>query len=325
MAQARKLAAIMAVDVVGYSRLMGEDEAGTAAAVRARREAAAPIVSEKGGRIVKTMGDGLLVEFASVVAAIECAILIQKMMAELNEGVDEGKRIIYRIGVHIGDVLIDGDDILGDGVNIAARLEGDLRAGRRQPFQRRLSPGRGPGRGRVRRPRRKKPQEHCASGARLWLAARGAAPAASPEHYGPPPLSIVVLPFANYRRRAGAGLFRRRRDGEPDNRPFAHARRLRDRPQHGFHLQGQGGRREADRTRAQRALCARRQRAARRRPHARQRAAHRRRERRASVGRALRQADRRPLRHAGRDRRAPRQSASDRAHRHRGAPRPSTR
>ena len=124
MSESRKLAAILAVDVVGYSRLMGEDETGTARAVREHREAAAPIVRGLGGRLVKTMGDGVLLEFPSVVAAVECAILMQKQMAERNTGVAEAKRILYRIGVNLGDVLIEGDDIVGDGVNIAARLEG---------------------------------------------------------------------------------------------------------------------------------------------------------------------------------------------------------
>ena len=124
MTAARRLAAIMAVDVVGYSRLMGEDEAGTARAVREHREAARPIVAGLGGRIVKTMGDGLLLEFPSVVAAVECAVAIQKLMAERNADTPEAKRIVYRIGVNLGDVLIEGDDILGEGVNIAARLEG---------------------------------------------------------------------------------------------------------------------------------------------------------------------------------------------------------
>ena len=124
MSETRKLAAILAVDVVGYSRLMGEDEAGTALSIREHREAARPIVAGLGGRIVKTTGDGLLLEFPSVVAAVECAISIQKLMVERNAGTPEAKRIVYRIGVNLGDVLIDGDDILGDGVNIAARLEG---------------------------------------------------------------------------------------------------------------------------------------------------------------------------------------------------------
>ena len=124
MGEVRKLAAIMAVDVVGYSRLMGEDEAGTAKAVREHRRAAVPIVAGLGGRLVKTMGDGLLLEFPSVVAAVECAVAIQKLMVERNVDTPEASRVVYRIGVHLGDVLIDGDDILGEGVNIAARLEG---------------------------------------------------------------------------------------------------------------------------------------------------------------------------------------------------------
>ena len=124
MTAARRLAAILAIDVVGYSRLMGEDEAGTARAVREHREAARPIVASHGGRIVKTTGDGLLLKFPSVVAATECAVLIQKLMVERNAGTRETRRIVYRIGVNLGDVLIEGDDILGDGVNIAARLEG---------------------------------------------------------------------------------------------------------------------------------------------------------------------------------------------------------
>src|SRR5271155_5273784 len=124
MTETRKLAAIMAIDVVGYSRLMGEDEAGTARAVRGHRDAARPLVAGRGGRIVKTMGDGLLLEFPSVVDAVECAVTIQKLMVERNAETLDSKRIVYRIGVHLGDVLMEGDDILGEGVNIAARLEG---------------------------------------------------------------------------------------------------------------------------------------------------------------------------------------------------------
>jgi TolB-like protein/class 3 adenylate cyclase/tetratricopeptide (TPR) repeat protein len=124
MSEVRKLAAILAADVAGYSRLMGEDEAGTAKLVRERREAAAAFARAFGGRLVKTTGDGILLEFPSVTAAVECAILIQKMMAERNVALPEAKRVLYRMGVNIGDVLVEGDDILGDGVNVAARLEG---------------------------------------------------------------------------------------------------------------------------------------------------------------------------------------------------------
>jgi adenylate cyclase len=119
MAETRKLAAIMAIDVVGYSRLMGEDEAGTVRAVREHRDAARPLVATHGGRIVKTMGDGLLLEFPSVVDAVQCAVAIQQLMVERNAEMADGRKIVY-----LGDVLIEGEDILGEGVNIAARLEG---------------------------------------------------------------------------------------------------------------------------------------------------------------------------------------------------------
>jgi adenylate cyclase len=119
----RRLTAILAADVVGYSKLMGADEAGTARAVREHRAAATPIVRAFGGRLVKTMGDGVLIEFPSIVTATGCAIAIQKLMVMRNTGTPEGKRIFYRIGVNLGDVIVDGDDILGDGVNVAARLE----------------------------------------------------------------------------------------------------------------------------------------------------------------------------------------------------------
>ena len=120
----RRLAAILAADVAGYSRLMGADEVGTARRLREHREAVTPIVTEHGGRIVKTTGDGVLLEFPSVVAAVDCAVAVQSLMAERNAGLGEDQRMLFRIGVNLGDVLIEGDDILGDGVNIAARLEG---------------------------------------------------------------------------------------------------------------------------------------------------------------------------------------------------------
>jgi TolB-like protein/class 3 adenylate cyclase/Tfp pilus assembly protein PilF len=120
----RRLAAILAADVAGYSRLMGADEAGTAQALREHRAAVDPIVASHGGRIVKTTGDGVLLEFSSIVAAVECAMAVQKLMAERNSNVPEDRRMLFRIGINLGDVLIEGDDILGDGVNIAARLEG---------------------------------------------------------------------------------------------------------------------------------------------------------------------------------------------------------
>jgi adenylate cyclase len=119
----RRLAAILAADVAGYSRLMGADEAGTARVLREHRAAVDPVVSTHGGRIVKTTGDGVLLEFLSIVAAVECAVAVQKLMAERNADVPEDRRMLFRIGINLGDVLIEGKDILGDGVNVAARLE----------------------------------------------------------------------------------------------------------------------------------------------------------------------------------------------------------
>ena len=202
MTATRRLAAILAADVVGYSRLMGEDEAGTARAVRERREAATPIVRSFGGRLVKTMGDGVLLEFPSIVAAVECAIAIQTMMAERNADTPEDKRIRYRIGVNLGDVLIEGDDILGDGVNIAARLEGvaepggiclsgtayDHVRGRIDARFADLGPTK---------------LKNIAEPVRVYSLEVGqpaqakSAPAPAPEKSAPPRLSIVVLPFAN--------------------------------------------------------------------------------------------------------------------------------
>jgi class 3 adenylate cyclase len=114
----------LAADVAGYSRLMGANEEGTARALREHRSAADPLVAQYGGRIVKTTGDGVLIEFASVVGAVECALSLQKLAAERNADVPGERRMEWRIGVHLGDVLVEGNDVLGDGVNIAARLEG---------------------------------------------------------------------------------------------------------------------------------------------------------------------------------------------------------
>ena len=120
----RRLAAIMSADVVGYSRLMGADETGTLVALRAHRaELMDPTIAEHHGRVVKLMGDGTLVEFASVIDAVECAVAIQLRLAERNAKMPRDQRITYRIGINLGDVIIESDDIYGDGVNVAARLQ----------------------------------------------------------------------------------------------------------------------------------------------------------------------------------------------------------
>jgi len=120
----RRLAAIVAADVAGYSRLMGLDEVGTATALREHRKITDALVGKHGGRLVKSTGDGVLLEFPSVVDAVECAVAVQALMYERNQGVPDNRRMLFRIGINLGDILIEGDDILGDGVNIAARLEG---------------------------------------------------------------------------------------------------------------------------------------------------------------------------------------------------------
>src|SRR5215472_7548812 len=120
----RKLAAIVAADVVGYSRLMGRDESGTLARLRKNRtERLEPVLAKYGGRLVKLTGDGALVEFASAVDALGAAIEFQQAMADANRDQSADTALVFRMGLHVGDLIVDGDDLYGDGVNIAARLE----------------------------------------------------------------------------------------------------------------------------------------------------------------------------------------------------------
>ena len=126
----RKLAAIVAADVVGYSRLMGRDESGTLARLRENRsEQLDPVLAKYGGRLVKLTGDGVLVEFASAVDALSAAIEFQQGMAQVNAGQPGDTALVFRMGLHLGDLIVDGDDLYGDGVNVAARLEGEAPAG----------------------------------------------------------------------------------------------------------------------------------------------------------------------------------------------------
>jgi adenylate cyclase len=126
MTETRKIAAILAADVVGFSRLAGADEDRTLARLRAlRSDLIDPTIAVHNGRVVKRTGDGSIVEFRSVVDAVRCAIEVQNAMVERNAGLAEDRRIVFRIGVHLGDVVEESDgDLMGDGVNIAARLEG---------------------------------------------------------------------------------------------------------------------------------------------------------------------------------------------------------
>jgi adenylate cyclase len=124
MASTRRLAAILAADAAGYSRLMGVDEEGTLERLKAhRRQLIDPKIAEHHGRIVKTTGDGLLMEFASVVDAVRCAAEVQRGMIDREPEMPDERRITLRIGVNLGDVIVEGSDIFGDGVNVAARLE----------------------------------------------------------------------------------------------------------------------------------------------------------------------------------------------------------
>jgi class 3 adenylate cyclase len=128
----RRLAAILAADVVGYSRLMGADEESTFEILRQCRQTIDRSIAEKGGRIVATGGDSVLAEFASAVEAVRCAIDMQAGVAECNTGLPEERRMRFRIGINLGDVMVSGDDILGDGVNIAAREITTRRPGLRE-------------------------------------------------------------------------------------------------------------------------------------------------------------------------------------------------
>ncbi|MFP6747990.1 MAG: adenylate/guanylate cyclase domain-containing protein [Alphaproteobacteria bacterium] len=119
----RRLAAIVAIDVAGYSRLMGADEDGTLATMKAHREINFPIGEKHGGRVVGTAGDGVLWEFPSITEAVAASIEIQARMAEINADIPDDRKMLYRIGINLGDVMVDGDDIYGDGINVAARIE----------------------------------------------------------------------------------------------------------------------------------------------------------------------------------------------------------
>ena len=244
MSQTRRLAAILAADVAGYSRLMGADEEGTLERLKAlRRELLDPKIAEHRGRIVKTTGDGLLVEFASVVDAVRCAVEVQQAMPERNTGVAADSRIELRIGINLGDVIVEGDDLYGDGVNIAARIEALADAGGvfvsntvhdhvrdRLPFvfedlgeQQVKNIARPVRVYRVREAgsRRQEPDRRRAAGAAAARQAvdRGAA-------------------LRQYERRPGAGIFRRRHGRGDHHRALPHPLALRHRPQFDLHLQG---------------------------------------------------------------------------------------
>jgi class 3 adenylate cyclase len=160
----RRLAAILAADVAGYSRLIEANEEGTLGRLKAlRTEIIDPKIADHKGRMVKTTGDGLLVEFASVVDALRCAAELQAALGQNNAPLPAGHRIEFRIGIHQGDIVVEDGDIFGDGVNVAARLEGPGRAVRHLRFGARARRRRGPPRPRLRRHWRAAAEEHRAS------------------------------------------------------------------------------------------------------------------------------------------------------------------
>src|SRR5262245_22065154 len=122
--QPRKLVAILAADIAGYSVLMGSDEPRTVRELKAHQAVVLPMFAKFGGRIIDTAGDGIIAEFASVVNAVECAVVMQKTMADRNASIEQARRMLFRIGINLGDVIYDEARIYGDGINIAARLEG---------------------------------------------------------------------------------------------------------------------------------------------------------------------------------------------------------
>ena len=202
--ETRKLAAILVSDVVGYSRLAGADEDRTLARLRGlRSDLIDPAIAAHRGRIVKRTGDGSIIEFRSVVDAVNCAIEVQRAMVERNAGVAPDKRIEFRIGIHLGDVVEESDgDLMGDGVNIAARLEGIAKPGAICLSERRLSAGARDARSRGHRSRPNATQEHRRTDPGLLDRRRqpGRPAACGVRRRGKsasPRLSMVVLPFAN--------------------------------------------------------------------------------------------------------------------------------
>ena len=257
----RRLAAILAADVAGYSRLIGADEGGTLERLKAlRRELLDPKIAEHRGRLVKTTGDGLLVEFGSVVDALRCAVEVQREMTERNAGVPPDNRIEFRIGINVGDIVVEDGDIFGDGVNVAARLEALAEPGGICVSARVQEDAAGKldlafediGEQQL---------KNIARPVRVYRVVTQAPPGDAAGHGRPAaPRQAVDCGAAlrQYERRPGAGVFRRRHGRGDHYRALPHPLALRDRPQFDLHLQGPGRRREGGRTRARRALRPRR-------------------------------------------------------------------
>jgi adenylate cyclase len=288
MPPVRRLTAILAADVAGYSRLMGADEEGTHERLKAHLgELVNPKIAEHWGRIVKNTGDGFLAEFASVIDAVRCAVEVQRGMAERNAGTLPEQRIEFRVGINLGDVIAEREDIFGDGVNIAARLEGLAEPGGvlvsntvhdhvrdRLPF--------------VFEDLGEQQVKNIARPVRVYRVldtsgAKASSSSASPPLALPDKPSIAVLPFANMSGDPGQEYFA---DGIAEDvvaLPLA----VRHRAQLLLHLQGPRRRCEAGRARTRRALRPGRRLTQSRQPHPRHRSIGRGRNRQACLGRAL--------------------------------------
>ena len=237
----RRLAAILAADVAGYSRLMGADEEGTLERLKAlRRELLDPKIAEHKGRIVKTTGDGLLVEFASVVDAVRCAVEVQQAMAERNTGSRRTSRIEFRIGINLGDVIVEDDDIYGDGVNIAARLEA-LAEPAASASPTRFTTTCATGSPFAFEDLGEQQVKNIARPVRVYRVRDRERRSQVPDAAGvAAPRQAVDRGAAvrQYERRSGAGIFRRRHGRGDHHRPLPHPLAFRDRPQFDLHLQG---------------------------------------------------------------------------------------
>ena len=272
MSETRKLAAILVADVVGYSRLAGADEDRTLARLRGlRSDLIDPAIAAHHGRTVKRTGDGSIIEFRSVVDAVRCAIEVQNGLIERNAGVPEDRRIEFRVGIHVGDVVEESDgDLMGDGVNIAARLEGIAKPGTiclSEDAYRQVK-GRldlaatdlGPTQ-----------LKNIAEPIRVYSLQVGALPRRSPRQSVTQKIRPRRASRSSFYRSPISAAARSRSlssmgSPKPHNGPLANKRRLCDRPQHGVHVQRQAARREDDRARTEHPLCPRGQRPARRKP-----------------------------------------------------------
>ena len=256
----RRLAAIVCADVAGYSRMMGTDEAGTHAAFKAHRSAIYPIILNHGGRVVKNTGDGFLLEFPSIVGAIEAAIAMQTLMAERNAHLPADRVMQFRLGVHMGDVMADEDEVFGDDVNIAVRLEIGRRPRRRGGF------GQGLPRGQQ-APQRRRWSMPASTASRTSPSRSMSGPGSRPGPTAPrapgrprqacrrstAPRSWACCPFANLSDSARR-IFLRRADRGPDPRAVAAIVLSGAEPQLDVRVQGQEPEHAPDRARDRRDL-----------------------------------------------------------------------